>query len=124
MNRPEVRIIQNQEENTAPANIDNWEAEQLLRKYGYKSEQSSSIENQEHVQQPSDNGLTFEQMVAQHEAKLREEEERKRAKMYGPKPTTFDGNKGYDSEVKYNTDEDTGFSFKVEITTDMKIPKY
>jgi len=123
MNRPEVRVIQNQEENTAPANIDNWEAEQLLRKYGYKSEQTSSLENQS-IQTPTDNGLTFEQMIAQHEAKLREEEERKRARMYGPKPTTFDANNGYDSEVKYSTDEDTGFSFKVEITTDMKIPKY
>ena len=30
MNRPEVRIIQNQEETTQPANIDSWEAEQLL----------------------------------------------------------------------------------------------
>lgn len=122
MNRPEVRIIQNQEENTAPANIDNWEAEQLLRKYGYQNQQITTRE--EEVQNPVDNGLTFEQMIAQHEAKQREEEEKRRSKMYGPKPTTFDASRGYDSEVKYSSDEDTGFSFKVEITTDMKIPKY
>ena len=100
MNRPEVRIIQNQEEQTQPANIDSWEAEQV------------------------DNGLTFEQMVAQEESRLKEEEMRRRARMNGPKPTTFDGNRGYDSEVKYSSDDDTGFGFKIEITTDMKLPKY
>ncbi len=120
MNRPEVRIIQNQEETTQPANIDSWEAEQLLRKYGHQPQQFSTREEQP-VENP-DMNLTFEEMVAKHEAKLREEEERKRARMYGPKPTTFGGD--YDAEVKYGTDEDTGFNFKIEITTDMKIPKY
>jgi hypothetical protein len=121
MNRPEVRIIQNQEEQTSPANIDSWEAEQLLRKYGHQPQQFSTREEpQQHV----DNGLTFEQMVAQEEARLRDEELRRRARMNGPRPTTFDGSRGYDSEVKYSSDEDTGFDFKIEITTDMKIPKY
>ena len=36
MQRPEIRIIQNQEEQIQPANIDSWEAEQLLRKYGHQ----------------------------------------------------------------------------------------
>ena len=121
MNRPEIRIIQNQEEQTQPANIDSWEAEQLLRKYGHQPQQFSTRE--ETVSQPSNN-LTFEQMVAQEEAKLKEEEMRRRARMNGPRPTTFDGSRGYDSEVKYSSDEDTGFGFKIEITTDMKIPKY
>ena len=121
MNRPEVRIIQNQEEQTQPANIDSWEAEQLLRKYGHQPQQFST---REEPQRPVDNGLTFEQMVAQHEAKLKEEEMRRKARMNGPRPTTFDGSGGYDSEVKYSSDDDTGFGFKIEITTDMKIPKY
>ena len=120
MNRPEVRIIQNQEEQTSPANIDSWEAEQLLRKYGHQPQQFSTREEPQHV----DNGLTFEQMVAQEEARLRDEELRRIARMNGPRPTTFDGSRGYDSEVKYSSDEDTGFGFKIEITTDMKIPKY
>lgn len=121
MNRPEVRIIQNQEEQTQPANIDSWEAEQLLRKYGHQPQQFST---REEPQQPVDNGLTFEQMVAQEEAKRKDEEMRRRARMNGPRPTTFDGSRGYDSEVKYSSDDDTGFGFKIEITTDMKIPKY
>ena len=68
--------------------------------------------------------ITFEQMVEQEEAKRKSEEERRRQQMYGPKPTTFDGRNGYDSEVKYTSDDDTGFGFKIEITSDMKIPKY
>jgi hypothetical protein len=121
MNRPEVRIIQNQEEQTAPANIDSWEAEQLLRKYGHQPQQFST---REEPKVNTNNDLTFEEMVAQHEAQLREEEMRKIARMNGPKPMTFNGSRGYDSEVKYSSDEDTGFGFKIEITTDMKIPKY
>jgi hypothetical protein len=120
MNRPEVKIIQNQEEQTQPANIDSWEAEQLLRKYGHQPQQFST---REEPQQPANN-LTFEQMVAQEEARLKEEEMRRQQRMNGPRPTTFDGSRGYDSEVKYSSDEDTGFGFKIEITTDMKIPKY
>jgi hypothetical protein len=49
---------------------------------------------------------------------------RRQQRMYGPKPTTFDGRNGYDSEVKYTSDDDTGFGFKIEITSDMKIPRY
>ena len=121
MQRPEIRIIQNQQEETQPANIDSWEAEQLLRKYGHQPQQFST---REETPKQNDNGLTFEQMIAQEESKLKEEEMRRRARMNGPRPTTFDGSRGYDSEIKYSSDEDTGFGFKIEITTDMKIPKY
>jgi hypothetical protein len=121
MQRPEIRIIQNQEEQTQTANIDNWEAEQLLRKYGYENQQFSTRE--EPVYNPSQN-LTFEEMVAQNEAKMKEEELRIKQRNQGPRPNTFDGNNGYDSEVKYTSDDDTGFGFRIEITTDMKIPKY
>jgi hypothetical protein len=121
MERPQVRIIQSQEENTQPANIDSWEAEQLLRKYGHQPQQFSTTQQSQPTQQP---GLSFEEMVAQNEAKLKEEEMRRQQRMYGPKPTTFDGRNGYDSEVKYTSDDDTGFGFKIEITSDMKIPRY
>lgn len=121
MERPQVRIIQSQEEQTSPANIDSWEAEQLLRKYGHQPQQFSTHQESPQIEQP---GLTFEEMVAQHESKLRDEEMRRKQQMYGPKPTTFDGSRGYDSEVKYSSDDDTGFGFKIEITTDMKIPRY
>lgn len=121
MNRPEVRIVQNQEVeiNNNPA-IDNWEAEQLLRKYGYKPESQNTIQQPEIAQ---DNGITFEEMVAQDEMRRRNDEMRRQQQMRGPKPVSFDGRNGYYSNTSYETDGDTGFSFQVQITSDMNIPK-
>lgn len=121
MNRPEVRIVQNQEVeiNNNPA-IDNWEAEQLLRKYGYKPESQNTIQQPEIAQ---DNGITFEEMVAQEEMRRRNDEMRRQQQMRGPKPVSFDGRNGYYSSSSYETDGDTGFSFQVQITSDMNIPK-
>ena len=54
----------------------------------------------------------------------RSQQIRNQQRRNGPNPITFDGKNGYDSEVKYSQDEDTGFGFKIEISSDMKIPKY
>lgn len=123
MQRPEVRVIQNQDIqiNNNPQ-IDNWEAEQLMRKYGYKNTQYSS--NQEAPPPSQDNGLTFEQMIAQEESKRRDEEMRRKQQLNGPKPISFDGRNGYHTETKYGSDDDSGFGFKIQITSDMPIPKY
>jgi hypothetical protein len=121
MNRPEVRIISQQEE-TNSREVSGWEAEQLLRKYG----QDQSFSNRPQVQEPiqKDNGLTFDQMVAQEEARLKQEQLRRHQQMMGPKPVTFNGQNGYESEIRYGSDSDSGFGFKIEITTDMNLPKY
>lgn len=119
--RPQVNIIQNQSEEINPANIDSWEAEQLLRKYGHKPEQFST-NIQQPVTQPT-NDLTFEEMIAQQEALEKAEQERRNHQMNAPKPITFNS-AGYESEVKYTSDSDTGFGFKIEISTDMHIPRY
>lgn len=123
MQRPEVRVIQNQDIqiNNNPQ-IDNWEAEQLMRKYGYQNTQYSS--NQEASTSSQDNGLTFEQMIAQEEARIRDEKMRRQQQLNGPKPISFDGRGGYHTETKYGSDDDSGFGFKIEITSDMPIPKY
>jgi hypothetical protein len=118
MNRPEVRLIQDQqvETNNNP-DIDSWEAEQLLRKYGYQDI------SHEHV--PSDSnpnqGLTFEEMVAREEAKVRNEDA-KRMQPPGARPISFDGSNGYHTETRYGSDEDSGYGFKIQITSDMPIP--
>ena len=119
MNRPEVRIISQQEE-TNSREVSGWEAEQLLRKYG----QDQSFSKRPVVQQPQQPGLTFEEMIAQEEAKLKQEQLRKHQQIMGPKPVTFNGQNGYESEIRYGSDSDTGFGFKIEITTDMNLPKY
>ena len=120
MERPQVRQIQPQQIESE-REITGSEAEELLRKYGYSNEYSTRIEQ---PQQEQVNNLTFEEMVAQEESKRKSEEELKRQKMYGPKPITFGGENGYDSKTTYGSDEDTGIGFKIEITTDMKLPKY
>ena len=122
MQRPEVRLIQGQQvETNENPNIDSWEAEQLLRKYGYQDTQYSTH------QEPStsvDNGLTFEQMIAQEEARIKGEEMRRQQQMNGPKPISFDGGNGYHTETKYGSDDDSGYGFKIQIVSDMPIPKY
>lgn len=119
MQRPEIRLIQDQQvETNENPNIDNWEAEQLLRKYGYQNTQYSTH------QEPSmstEDGLTFDQMIEQEEAKKRNEEAKKQM-INGPKPISFDGRGGYYTETKYGSDDDSGYGFKIQITTDMPIP--
>ena len=120
MNRPEVRVVQNQQiETNDNPNIDSWEAEQLLRKYGHQSSSNNTNIPEKNV----DNGLTFEEMVAQEEMRLKNEKIKREQQMRGPKPISFDGRNGYYSETTYGTDSDSGFSFKIEVTSDMNIPK-
>ena len=107
MEKPIINLIEDQKIEETTPNIDNWEVEQLLRKYGYEPKQSS---------QPSQPGLTFEEMVKQEEDKISALVSRK-------KPTP--NRDGYNnSETTYSTDEDTGFTFKVQINTDMNLPRY
>lgn len=122
MQRPQVTLIEPQSEETKPANIPSWEAEQLLRKYGHQPEQFTT--RQDDINPPPVLGLTFEEMIAQQEAEQRNNQMRRQQQMNGPKPVTFSGNRGYDSEVRYTSDDDSGFGFKIEITTDMQLPRY
>ena len=110
MQRPEVRIVQGQEVqiNNNP-NIDSWEAEQLLRKYGYQS--NSNISEPEIN---NTNDLSFEEMVAQEELRLKNERSKR--------DQQFKDQNGY-SETTYGNDSETGFSFKIEVRSDMNIPK-
>ena len=120
MERPQVRIAQDQHVESE-REVTGYEAEEILRKYGHTDQHFST--RQEPQPQPVDDGLTFEQMVAQQEARKREDELRRQQKLNGPKPITFQSTQ-YDTEVKYGSDDETGFGFKIEITTDMKLPKY
>lgn len=121
MERPNVRFVQQQEEFNNEVHIDTWEAEQLLRKYGHKTEYSTYT-------QPIDplnvNDLTFDEMVAKQAEIDKRERERLSQRQNGPKPVTFNGERGYNSEIKYASDADTGFGFKIEVSTDMNLPRY
>lgn len=119
MNRPDVRMVQNQEE-ISNREITGSEADAILAKYGYGNAQyTTRVENQ-----PTETKveLSFEDMLRQQEEKKLQEERDRIAKLNSPQPITFNGNNGYDSEVKYTGSGD--FGFKIQITTDMKLPKY
>ncbi len=118
MERPQVRLIQDQQVEVTREIIGS-EAEELLRKYGHgpDSQYSTRVEHQ-----PIKQELTFDEMVTQQENQEREEKARRDHQMTGPKPITFNGQSGYDSEVKYGSDE-SGFGFRIEITSDMKLPR-
>jgi hypothetical protein len=110
--KPEIRIIQNQTEEIKPAEISQNEAEMLLAKYGFKS----PIQ-----QQTNNNNLSFEEMIRLEEQKNKQRLQEQMMKANGPKPLTFGGN--YDSDTIYGTDGDSGYTFKVNIVSDMPIPK-
>ena len=119
MNRPDVRLVQNQEEITS-CEITGYEAEALLAKYGYGNQNFTT--RQEPIVEPITNELTFEEMLRFEDEKRKSEEMLRMSKLNGPRPVTFNGNGGYDSEIKYSSTD--GFGFKIEISTDMKLPKY
>ena len=120
MEKPQARII-DQQHVESEKEITGWEAEQLLRKYGHQPQQFSSIPEKtiDPIQE-----MTFEELMALQDKKEKEENLRILQKQKGPNPITFNGERGYDSEIRYSQDDDTGFGFKIEISTDMKIPRY
>jgi hypothetical protein len=103
--RPQVRIIEPQSEEIKPSEISQSESEYLLSKYGYGQ---SNVNSQPIGPQNTD---TFEEMI-------RKEEMKNRSNQSIPKRSD-----GYNSETKWGSDIESGLSFKIEIVTDMKIPK-
>lgn len=119
MNRPEVRIVQDQQEEIKPADISQNEAEMLLAKYGYKSNQSYQDFQPQSFDPTRD--LSYEEMCRLEDEKLRQQLHEQMMKANGPKPYTFGGN--YDANTTYGTDADSGYTFKVNIVSDMPLPR-
>jgi len=123
MNRADIRIIDQQSEeiHSSEPNIPDWEKEQLLRKYGYDS--TPSVQEDPNITPNHDpmGDIPYGELCRREDERIRREEYEKRKRLNGPKPITFDGN--YDSNTNYSQDGDSGFSFKVDIVSDMKIPK-
>ena len=116
--RPEVRIIEPQQEQSTPADVTGSEAAYLLAKYGYQPRGVSS--------QPTynpDADLTFEEMISKQERELNDERIRQQQRMYGPKAVTFDSrNIGYSNSEYRDLDIDgQNFGIQVQIVSDMPI---
>lgn len=115
--RPEVRIIDHQQEEIKPANISKTEEEMLLQKYGYGH--SAQPQKQQKPYDPKQD-MSFEELCRLEDQKIKEEKMRRHQQRTGPKPITFDGD--YNSNTTFSSDDD-GISFKVNIVSDMEIPK-
>lgn len=112
MNKPDVRIIEPQFEESKEVQTTDWEKQQLLAKYGFSSINTNNINNKPQEK----GGFTFEEMIAIEERRL--EEERIRKNQPRPNSYTIDPNYVQYTEEKYSGDGDLGF--RVQIVSDMK----
>ena len=112
MQRPDVRIIEPQWEESKEIQSSEWEKQQLLAKYGYST-------GPIHHQAPTNyqGALTFEEMCAAEERKL-EEQQRRRQPQNLPPVYSIDPNSIRYSEQKYSGDGDIGLN--IQIVSDMK----
>jgi hypothetical protein len=116
--KPEVRIIQDQQINTTPAEVTSSEAAALLAKYGY----SSNTYNNQPQTPIQDNGLTVQDLYAQHDREIELQRQKEIQRRNGPKAYTFDSNNIYYSNTDYRTlDTDGNFGIQVQVVSDMPI---
>jgi hypothetical protein len=105
--RPQVREVESSRVESE-REITGYEAEELLRKYGYTNSSST-------IREKPNTKMTFDELIELENSKQKQKKEQK--------PATFKSN-GYYSETKYGTEPDSGYGFKIEIKSDMKIPRY
>jgi len=117
--KPEVRIIEPQQEQSTPTNVSNSEAAYLLAKYGYKNPEYNAP-----VQQNDPNqNLTAEEFFALHDKELEAQRQKELQRMYGPKAATFDSNNIRYSNSEYRDLDVDGqnFGIQVQVVSDMPI---
>lgn len=123
MQRPEVRMVQQQETSTTTdISMNSAEAYALMAKYNFKP--TDAFQTTEPVINDPNKNLTFEEMLAQEELKIKAERQRAEAKrledLNRPHAVTFN-----DNSVKYHNTSyqtlDNGFGIQVQIVTDMNV---
>jgi len=121
MQRPEVRVIQDQEVKGEIIQVSPQEANELLMKYGYKETEYNRV-----IQAPEPkNEMTAEELFALQDAEIKRKMEYERQLRYGPKPITFDPRNVHYSNSDYSTMEIDGnnINLKIQIVSDMPINK-
>jgi hypothetical protein len=120
MQKPEVRIIEPQQEESRIVDASQSERDYLLAKYGYK--QISEPSYQEESYNPNQH-LTFEEMVALEERKEMERRRKEMERRNVPRPYTFDGDRVNYHESKYSDLDLDGqnLGIQVQIVSDMPI---
>lgn len=107
--KPQVREVESYRVESE-REITGYEAEELLRKYGYNQSSCTST-----IKEKPNTKMTFDELIELENSKQKQKKDQK--------PATFKSD-GYYSETKYGTDPESGYGFKIEIRSDMKIPRY
>jgi hypothetical protein len=123
MNRPEVRVIETQQEEIKPIEVSNWEKQQLLAKYGYT--------NQPNYHQPvrsfdPTSDLSYQQMMEIEDRRYQEELLRRQQEVLNrPKTYTIDQDQVRYNEMKWSNMDLGGqdFGIEVQIVSDMKFTR-
>lgn len=123
MHRPEVRIVEPQQEETRQVDVSSWERDQLLAKYGYKNVQQTPLENKGFNPVKD---LSYQELMELEDRKYFEELQRKRQDVLN-RPTTYTIDQ---DQVRYNESRwsniDLGgqeFGIQVQIVSDMKFTR-
>ena len=117
--KPEVRIIEPQQEQTTPIEVTNSEAASLLAKYGYKSPEFNNPQQPTH-HNPYQN-MTADDMWMAQQRELEQQREMEYQRRYGPKSITFDSNDIRYSNTEYRQLDDDNFGIQVQVVSDMPI---
>jgi hypothetical protein len=117
MQRPDVRIIEPQQEQSSPADVTSSEAAYILAKYGYTSPPQSTTHN------TVGNDLTLEEMITQQQRENESQRQIEYQRKYGPKAITFDNN-----QIRYTNSEfrdldidGQNFGIQIQVVSDMPI---
>jgi hypothetical protein len=123
MIKPDIRIIDAQTTSEpVQLNVSSAEAYALMAKYGINPTQAQPV--QQPIVNPNAN-LTFDEMVAMEEQKIKAEKQRKEAErlreMNKPTPYSFDRDRVQYYNNDYRSIEDSGFGMEVKVISDMPI---
>jgi len=119
--KPEVRIVEPQQEQTFPVEVTNSEAFSLLSKYGYNksSEFNNSVEP---IQQDNPyQKMTSDEMWLAQQRELEQKRQMEYQRRYGPRAVTFDNRNVNYSNTEYRQLDGGNFGIQVQIVSDMPI---
>ncbi len=121
MQKPEVRVIQFQDETTSKdVDMNSYEAQQLLMKY--KANKGKAIVPVDPPTPEPKNQLTFDEMIALQDRKTKNEKQRALNKKQEDlnRPRMTDGRKAQYYDNIYSSVEGTDIGFNIQISSDMK----
>lgn len=118
MRRPDVRIVQPQQDSEPQeVNLSSAEVYALMSKYGVPQESAPQINP---IQDPN-RDLTFDEMIAMEEAKLKAERYRAEMERNKPTPYSFDRKDVNYYDTKYKSIEDSNFGIEVKVVSNIPI---